>query len=1457
MNLASLSIHRPVLAIVMSLVIVIFGFIGFQRLGIREFPLADPPIITVNTVYVGAGAEVIETQITEVLEESINGIDGIRTLSSTSSDGRSNITIEFNLGKDMEEAANDVRERVSRAQRNLPSDCDPPVVTKQDAASEFVIFTQITSEKRNLLELTEIAYNVVKERLQTVEGVSDVQVWGEKRYAMRLWLNPQKLQAYQVTLSDIQRAVQTENIELPAGRLEGSSTEIGLKTMGRLNNPEDYNQLIIKQSNGQNVRLRDVGYAIIEPEDLRGILKRDMKPMIGIPVFARQGANTVAMANEIYKRFEQIKKDLPPDVQAYIAVDNTKYVKASIAEVQETAFIAFVLVILIIFIFLRDWRSTLIPVIAIPISLVGSFFIMYAAGFTINVLTMLGIVLSIGLVVDDAIVVLENIYTKIESGIAPIEAAIQGSKEIFFAVVSTTVVLAAVFLPVIFLEGLTGRLFREFGIVVAGSVIISSFVALTLTPMMCSRMLKIGHVNRFYKATEPFFLAFENAYRISLGKFLNKKWLAIAVLAACVVTILLMIKLLPSELAPLEDRSSLRVSLTAPEATTSELMINYMDELNQMLNDSMGNYKEAIIYVLAPGRISSGANSGFFRVVLVPPHERPYSQMDLAQKITQWFKGISTVKSFVLQEQTIGDKRAGLPVQFVIQAPDLQQLKQILPDFLEQVSKDSTFSVYDVNLKFTRPEIEIYINREKARALGVSVADVAQTLQLAYSGNRLGYFLKNSKQYQIIGQMEKSYRDKPSDLLDLMVKNQKGDFIPIANIIDIQEKASPPQLFRYSRFVSATVSAGLAPGKAMSDGIQAMENIKNKVLDERFYTALSGPSKDFVESSSSIIFSFALALILIYLILAAQFESFKYPVIILLTVPMALAGALLSLWYFNQSLNLFSQIGIIMLIGLVTKNGILIIEFAQQKRTLHSLDAYRAIVEASVARFRPILMTNLATILGFLPIALALGAGAESRVSMGIAVIGGLLLSGFLTLFVIPVMYLLFQLKVKFSPVSVKVIFVLFLSSISIYNARAENLSLQQAIDRALKYNYDLQMAKAEAENARLFTTREAAGYMPIVSLSANTNNSAFINTEQKFANNTTQIRNNVTSNQITAGPVATWTLFNGLLNKSQWEIAQKQWELQQLKVEQIEQKVIYDVCKQYYAIVYQNRLFKATLNSLNLQKLKLKTAESRYQSGGGSKSDWLQAKIDVNQIQHNLMQIEVDKKAAKNTLLTTLCLPPYADIEIIEDSVFFLNQESAIDLALQFESKNTDIKMAIKSKEAAKLKISIEMANKFPVLQLNAGYNFLYARSGAGFLISNETRNFIYGATFAWPIYNGNLAARRVQSSRILAKNADIAVKRSQLQVNLQLQLFVQAYHTKLKQIDIEEENLTLVNENIALALTRYNQGVITVYELRQVEQSFVDVQTKYAQTQLLTKYAELDLLFASGQIKQVYGGY
>ena len=997
MNISELSIRRPVLATVMTVIILLFGMIGYFYIGVREYPSVDNPIISVSCSYAGANADVIENQITEPLEQNINGIPGIRSLTSVSQQGQSRITVEFELSVDLETAANDVRDKVSRAQRYLPRDCDPPTVSKADADASPILMVALQSEKRSLLELSEIADLTVKEQLQTISDVSSVSIWGEKKYSMRLWLDPIKMAGYGITPMDVKNAVDNENVELPSGSIEGNTIELNIRTMGLMNTAKMFDDLIVKHEGNQIIRFSDIGRAELGAADIKSYMKMNGVPMVGVVVVPQPGANHINIADAVYERMEQMKKDLPDDVHYSYGFDNTKFIRASINEVKQTVYEAFVLVIIIIFLFLRDWRVTLVPCIVIPVSLVGSFFIMYLFGFSINVLTMLAVVLAVGLVVDDAIVMTENIYIRIEQGMNPKKAGIEGAKEIFFAVISTTVTLVAVFFPIVFMEGTTGRLFREFSMVISGAVVISSFAALTFTPMLATKLLKQQKKkNAFYRITEPFFIGMNNMYSRSLQVVLRHRIWTLPVIVLMLGAIVYLWGAIPSEMAPLEDRSMITINTRGAEGVTYEYIRDYTEDINSIV-DSVIPDADAVT-----ARVSSG--SGNIQVRLKDMGDRDYTLMEAADKLSQAVKKKTKARAFVQQQSSFGGRRSSMPIQYVLQATNIEKLEKVLPVFMEKVYENPVFQMADVDLKFSKPEIRIHINRDKANIMGVNTRDLSETLQYGLSGQRMGYFYMNGKQYEILGEINRQQRNKPADLRAIYLRSSDGKMIQMDNLIELESSIAPPKLYRYNRFVSATISAGLAEGKTIGQGLDEMDKIAKEVLDDTFRTSLSGDSKEFRESSSSLMFAFILALVLIYLILAAQFESFKDPFIIMLTVPLAIAGALIFMYFNDITMNVFSQIGIIMLIGLVAKNGILIVEFANLKQE-NGEDKVTAVHDAALQRLRPILMTSASTVLGLIPLAFATGEGCNQRIAMGIAVVGGMVVSTFLTMYIVPAVY--------------------------------------------------------------------------------------------------------------------------------------------------------------------------------------------------------------------------------------------------------------------------------------------------------------------------------------------------------------------------------------------------------------------------------------------------------------------
>lgn len=1456
MDLASLSVKRPVLSIVLSLIIILFGGIGYKFLGVREFPSIDPPVITVRTSYTGANADVIQSQITEPLEKAINGIDGIRSISASSNQGSSIITVEFNLSSNLEAAANDVRDKVSQALRQLPQDIDaPPVVSKADANSDAILSMTLLSDTRSLLEVSDYAENVIAQNLQTIPGVNSVQIWGQRRFAMRIRLMPDKLVAFGLTPLDVKQALDRENVDLPSGKIEGNSTELTVNSVGRLSTVAQFESMIVKENANSIVRLRDVALVELGPENEETILKESGVPMIGLGLVPQPGANYVDISNEFYKRYEKLKRDLPKDYTINIALDNTRFIKKSILEVEETLIIALVLVILIIFVFFRDWLIAFRPLIDIPVSLIGAFFIMYLMDYSVNVLTLLAIVLATGLVVDDGIVVTENIFKKIEKGMAPREAAIEGTREIFMAVIITSLTLAAVFMPVIFLEGFVGRLFREFGVVLAGAVLISAFVSLTLTPMLNARLVRKDPTKktRLYLATEPFFSGLDNWFRKTVTRFLDRwPWAFIIIVIAFAGSIYLFSQL-QSELSPLEDRNWLRLRVSTPEGTSFESTDALMDRISQFIGDSVAE-KQVCLTVTAPGFVGSGAvNNGFVRLALTESDKRKRSQADIYNFLNRNLAQFPEGKVFVIQEQSIssgGGPRGNLPVQFVLQNNDFEKLREKLPRFMDQVNKNPVFGgISDVDLKFNKPELVVEINRDKATTLGVSIADVAQTIQLALSGQRFGYFIKGDKQYQVIGQVQRENRDDPSDIKALFVRNKRGEMIQLDNIISVVERSSPPQLYHYNRYQSATISAGLAPGKTIADGIAAMNEIARNVLDDSFSTALTGSSRDYAESSSNILFAFVLAIILIYLLLSAQFESFIEPVIILFTVPLALLGALFALWYFNQTLNIFSQIGMIMLIGLVTKNGILIIEFTNQLRE-RGRTIRQALIQASTARLRPILMTSLATILGAMPIALALGAGSKSRMGMGIVIIGGLLVSMILTLFVIPALYYVIELlKMNWKLHHRRKLMTVFMLVMLFpaFNGQT-TLSLENAIKTGLEKNYSVVIYKNQEEIAKAQNNLGNAGMSPSISLSGNYNFSN-LNSHQEFSNNTEQDRAGAISKNLGASVNLSWNIFDGMKMFAIKKRLDANQQMSAMLLKQQMETTVYNIISAYFNIVRTNELIKAARQNLVLSQERKKIAQLKMDIGSDSKVDFLLSQTNENVALSDLMQLDIQLLNSKTALNVLLNNSTDTDFNVAD--TILVNYDPVLD-DLKKTSGTSNASLLISRKNESILEQGIKEARSanLPVVQLNSSYSVINSKSQAGFLALNRQSGLNAGISANWFIFNGNRNNKLVKERSILALNQKLLSEQTLQQVNATVFLNYQVFQLNKKMASLEYQNVTDSKELLSISMERYRLGKTNLLETIEAQKNMQNAVSRYVNALYAMKMAETELLRAEGKL-------
>ncbi|NER36352.1 MAG: efflux RND transporter permease subunit [Oscillatoria sp. SIO1A7] len=1005
-------IRRPVFASVCSLLIILIGLVGYTRLPVQEYPSIDPPVVSVSTVYPGANPKVVETEVTEILEDQLNGIEGIKSLRSESREQVSSITIEFELDRDIEAAAQDVRSRVSRAARRLPQEVEEPVTRKREGDVSPIVWFAIYGENFSTLELTDYADRFVVDSLETVRGVSNVFIGGERRYAMRLWLDPQRLAARQLTALDVEQALRRENIEIPSGIIEGESSEYSVRTLGRLQTPPEYDNLIIRRNpSGTLIRFKDVGRAEIGAENERSFVRFNGQPAVALGVVKLSQSNTLAVAKGAKAKMEELSRDFPEGMNYKVSFDRSEFVQLAIDEVWAALYMAILLVILVIFIFLRDWRATIIPAVTIPISLIGAFAIMFLQGYSINTLTLFALTLATGLVVDDTIVVLENIVRYIqEKKMTPYRAAMEGVGEVVFAVIATTVVLIAVFVPVGFSTGNTGRLFAEFALTLAGSVVLSSFVALTLAPALSARLLqRDGEMKGWlFAGIEWFFKTIENIYQRSLAVLMRFWPIAVIGFVLSIAGTIHLFNQLPQEFLPKDDRGAIYTIVSAPEGVT----INYTDKIVQQVEEIYSQVPEVKSYFMvgAFGRGTPGAVNRAFAFVRLQ-HWRDRSQPEQAQQaiVRQLFRRFSAITgAFVLPINPSSLPGAGLsqPIQLVLQGNDLEELAEFSEKIAIEASQLPEIRNLRSDLKINKPELTISIDRAKAANLGISVQDVSRTLQILLGGQQITSFNRGQRRYEVVVQADKQFRASPEDIRDLYVRTSQGQLVPLSGVVKLKTNSTPPQINHYNRFRSASLEGSPAPGASLADALDAVEKIARETLPSNIRTTWAGQSLEFKQAGQSTLYIFLLSLVFIFLVLAAQFESYIDPIIILLAVPLSLLGAFASLLLAGLPLNIYSQIGLVMLIGLATKNSILIVEFANQLRDQGKPIAIAAI-EAGKVRFRPILMTAFSTIFGLLPLALATGAGAAARVSIGMAVVGGMLVSTFLSLYIVPVFYVM------------------------------------------------------------------------------------------------------------------------------------------------------------------------------------------------------------------------------------------------------------------------------------------------------------------------------------------------------------------------------------------------------------------------------------------------------------------
>lgn len=1456
MSLAQVSIRRPVLMTVLAIGVVLLGFFGFSNLGIREYPSVDSPVITVTTSYSGANAAVVEAEVTEVLEEAINSASGIKTLTSTSQDGRSRIKVEFDVGFDMETAANDVRDRVSRVQRRLPDAADAPTISKSDADAQPILMLSLLSEKRDAMEISEIARNQVKERLQTITGVSEVAIWGEKRPVVRLWLDPIKMQSLQVTASDISAALAKENLELPAGKIEGEVVDLSIRTLGRLQKPSDFSDIAVKKTSEGVIRLADIAEIHYEPKDPRTGWKRNGKNVVTIALIPQPGSNHVDIADAYYKRLEEIKRDLPADVQMIRGMDATKNIRASIKEVLGTLVIAFLLVVFMIFVFLREVRTTFIPMIVIPVAIIGSFFVLYLFDFSINVLTLLAMVLAIGLVVDDAIVIVENIYHKIENKMAPKQAAVAGTNEIFFAVLATSVVLMAVFVPMLSLGGTTGLLFREFVAIMIGTVFISTSIALTLSPMLCSKFLRHQKKGRLFIMTEPFFNYLNQIYARLLNVFLKVRFLMFPLLIVLLGLALFFFKALPQEMAPLEDRGFFMARVSLPEglgiAKTRAITEEIVDDMTSRIDTS--DYEE----------ITAGAsgNSSRIRVVLNENIDARRPQSEIARQVQAMAQDYPDVRLMVIEPQGLSSQRGGMPVDFVLQAPSIEVLRTLVPVFLEEAQKDPTFSVVNSDLKFTKPELHIEILRDKARESGVYVADIASAVELALGDQTYGDFYMNGRQYDIIGAVGLQYRNSPDLIRTLSVKNNSGEILSLDNFVTLTERAAAPSLPRYNRFSSATISAGLVQGKTVGDGVEAMRAIAARVLKEypTVSTELAGTSKEYEESSSGLLLTFLLALAFVFLILAGQFESFRSPFIILFTVPLALVGALSALYMVGITMNIFSEIALILLIGLVTKNGILIVEFANRIAENTGCSRLEAARLAAERRFRPILMTSSSTILGSVPLIMT---GTPSRVSMGVAIVGGLTFATLLSLFIVPAAYSFFAGKVeKISLDASKMAgFLLPLVGIGLllpapaFAQDSKLLMPTDAVQMALSKNHSVLMAEEDLKGAQQSASLGANGLLPTLDLAASRNYSYGDQNSTTQAGVSSEINGDL-SVQDRLSLTLNYRLFEGFASWNTYQVSKMQRKIKEMALQEEKNKTAKSVLDAYYQSVLAKESYRVAEENLKLSESRRTLTQNKQEAGAATRLDYLSAQMDYATdsalVQTALMNLQSTWRHLELELGATLSPEDYRLMDSLEVYLepAWMNQNGVDDVYKKTLEKNIEIQLALTEQKEAELKRSSAKSNLYPKIDLTGSWNLGASEADLSNPAESNSSSFQIGAFLKWNLFNGLSDNTLLEKAKIQERMATLKLEKLRLSLRMQVADAIDKHLRALKSLELAQSNLKLSAEIITLAEEQLKVGGITAFEFR-------ENQNRWNLTYKAVLLAKIEAQIAENEVLLLMGWY
>lgn len=1512
MKLSEISINRPVLATMMSLGLVLFGVIGLARLPVRELPDIDPPIVNVTTVYQGASAAVIETQVTEPLEEALTSVEGIRTLTSESREQVSSITVEFDLSRPIEEAAQDARDRVARVRGRLPDNIDEPIVAKQDADAQPILWVALYSDRFSTLELSSLAENVFKDRLQTINGVSSVIFGGQKRFAIRLWLDSQKMAAREVTVIDVQKALKEQNVELPSGLVESRSRAFSIETRGELKTPEEYNNLVIKRSANTFIRLSDIGRASVGVEDERSVARFNSRPAVGIGIIKQSKANTIEVAKKIKAELVRIKETLPADVYTTIPYDESIFVEKSIYEVWETLGLAFFLVVLTIFVFLHNFRSTLIPAVSIPVSIIATFGMLYVMGYSINTVTMLAFVLAIGLVVDDSIIVLENIYRHVEEGMKPLDAAYKGMSEIGFVVIATTIALVAVFFPMAFQTSVTGRLFVEFAFALCFSVIISAFVALTLAPMASSKFLKpynpneklgiLGFFEKWLKNTTA-------KYERSLRWALKHPILVVPIFIGSVLLSIFFYTQLDHEFLPTEDKGRLLCIAIAPEGSTSEYtdrMVRKMESLIAATPEVEGYFSAVALSRGSPGKSSQGL--AFLRL----KEKRTRHIRDIVGGPTglagQFFGKVEGAFVIPIIPQAIG-RGFSQPFQLVLQGQDLDVLNKYSAHLSDKLRSSGLLMNVRSNFEINKPELRVHINRDRAAALGITVEDISKTLQILFGGLDLSKVNLGGKQYDVIVQLERESRLSPSDLDKLYIPNVDGKLIQLSNVVTYDTGAGPSAINHYNRYRSATIE-GTPIGVPLGTVIDRVKTIlhEDDVPDGIRYE-WTGEARDLIESSSQIYFVMILAAIVIYMVLASQFESLVHPLTIMLTLPLAAFGAFGALWVLSwadklsmilsfipgnhwyshilpripsMGINLFSQIGMILLFGLVTKNGILLVDFANQQMA-KGKTAPEAMLAAGVIRLRPILMTACATIAGILPIAIGFGAGAESRRPLGVAAVGGMLTSTFLTLFVIPVVYVVFNKLQKSknvhqavkSTVTVLMLCVFFAGCVTAgpnyerpkdaapskfknkgydhgkaqfpQNTQWWTLLGDPILDeletKALANNQDMRSAVAAVDKARALARVAESDIMPQVDFNPSLQRSR--TTKNAVSSSSSFEGRSLITNKYNVPLDLSYELdIWGKVRRS-FEAGRAEAQASQEAFRTVQLTLTADVAQQYLLLRELDAEVETLVQTIELRQRASDVVRNRVEGGVSSELDLSRATTELAQAQADIIDVRRRRGQVENRL-ALLCGVLASEFEIKSAPLNIKIPEIPMGLPSELLKRRPDIAEAERTLAAANAKIGVAQAEMFPSISLNGSAGF--ESVDADTLFDWESRVGSIGPSVNLPIFNGGRNKAKLKAAR-----ADFAMALAKY--HQQILIAFQETEDALNNIKLRHEQMEAQDQLVKatavsskLSITRYRQGLVSFLEVVDAERTRLQSELEAIQIKTEEIIATIHLIKALG---------